>query len=146
MAIPKNTLKGYTNVAVENFLDALHWGPICAPIHVSSHMFFYKGGIIKVNECDQGPNNHVVMVVGYGYSFKDECFYLILRNNWGDEWGDKGYFYLDWNHQGTLNPCSIKDAPFSTVMPLGMKMETYNTIKEKRRQINDNEAYSKKIL
>jgi C1A family cysteine protease len=33
---------------------------------------------------------HAVMAVGYD----DEQQHLIVRNSWGDTWGDKGYFYM----------------------------------------------------
>lgn len=40
---------------------------------------------------------HAVLVVGY----KDGCFgsgHLIVRNSWGKEWGDNGYFYMPYNY------------------------------------------------
>jgi len=35
---------------------------------------------------------HAVVAVGYDDSMGDGCF--IVRNSWGDKWGDKGYFYM----------------------------------------------------
>ncbi len=50
---------------------------------------------------------HAVLVVGYkdlvkhhGMSgrHKLQQGYLIVRNSWGDKWGDKGYFYMPFNY------------------------------------------------
>lgn len=37
---------------------------------------------------------HAVLLVGYD----DEEGYWICRNSWGEEWGDKGYFYLPYEY------------------------------------------------
>jgi C1A family cysteine protease len=39
---------------------------------------------------DQKLGGHAVLIVGYDDTKK--C--LIVRNSWGENWGDKGYFYL----------------------------------------------------
>lgn len=37
---------------------------------------------------------HAVVVVGYS----DEHHQFILRNSWGESWGDKGYFYMPYEY------------------------------------------------
>lgn len=37
---------------------------------------------------------HAVLAVGYD----DEASCLIVRNSWGAEWGDKGYFYMPYDY------------------------------------------------
>lgn len=37
---------------------------------------------------------HAVLAVGYD----DGAKVLIIRNSWGDEWGDKGYFYMPYEY------------------------------------------------
>lgn len=54
-----------------------------------------KTGIVpmpKLNEHMVG--GHAVCAVGYD----DEKKYFIVRNSWGDTWGDKGYFYMPYDY------------------------------------------------
>jgi len=43
---------------------------------------------------EQLLGGHSVLVVGY--VDKDAC--LIVRNSWGPEWGDHGYFYMPYEY------------------------------------------------
>lgn len=42
---------------------------------------------------EQCLGGHAVLVVGYD----DDKNHLIVRNSWGEGWGDKGYFYLPYD-------------------------------------------------
>ncbi|CAD5230219.1 unnamed protein product [Bursaphelenchus okinawaensis] len=56
----------------------------------------YSGGIITEEDLEtapDGPLDHAVTVVGYGE--EDGIKYWILRNSWGDDWGEYGYFRLE---------------------------------------------------
>lgn len=50
-------------------------------------------------ETDNCLGGHAVLVVGYDDA--KECF--IMRNSWGPNWGDKGYFYLPYNYLTNQN-------------------------------------------
>ena len=43
---------------------------------------------------EQNLGGHSVLVVGY----VDEGSYLIVRNSWGSDWGDQGYFYMPYEY------------------------------------------------
>ena len=51
--------------------------------------------IPKFNE--QFLGNHAVLVAGY-YDKSKTDGYLIVRNSWGQDWGDKGYFYMPYKY------------------------------------------------
>jgi len=51
-----------------------------------------KTGIVPIPDTDSENclGGHAVLVVGYN----DKTQMWIVRNSWGEDWGDKGYFYL----------------------------------------------------
>jgi C1A family cysteine protease len=52
------------------------------------------GMVPMPDQSEQLLGGHAVMVVGYEDTL--QCF--IVRNSWGPDWGDKGYFYLPYNY------------------------------------------------
>lgn len=55
-----------------------------------------KTGIIPMpnTSTEQLLGGHAVLIVGYN----DAKSWLIVRNSWGDSWGDKGYCYLPYDY------------------------------------------------
>lgn len=43
---------------------------------------------------EQSEGGHCVLIVGYS----DDTSKLIVRNSWGDGWGNEGYFYLPYDY------------------------------------------------
>ena len=37
--------------------------------------------------------NHAVLAVGYGV--EDDVEYWLIKNSWGENWGDDGYFKME---------------------------------------------------
>ncbi|UJR34936.1 hypothetical protein I4U23_027712 [Adineta vaga] len=52
----------------------------------------YKGGIYDEPSCSKDPIDEVVQIVGYGS--EEGKPYWLCRNNWGEQWGEKGYFRI----------------------------------------------------
>lgn len=76
---------------------------------------------------------HAVLCVGYD----DSKSHWIMRNSWGAEWGDKGYFYLPYPY--LLNQDLTSDLwNITKVKPskLGVK-ELLDQICDLRCQLND---------
>lgn len=61
------------------------------------HPSFYRtsgGSIPRPEREDYDLGAHAVLVVGYHGKVTESEGYFILRNSWGEEWGDSGYGYL----------------------------------------------------
>ncbi|XP_014322507.1 cathepsin W isoform X2 [Myotis lucifugus] len=86
----------------------------------------YQNGVIKATNttCDPQYVDHVVLLVGFGktksvegrqakdvsgHSRRRSTPYWILKNSWGANWGEKGYFRL---HRGS-NACGITKYPIT---------------------------------
>ncbi|EDM12495.1 cathepsin W [Rattus norvegicus] len=103
---------------------AIH-GPITVTINMKL-LQYYQKGVIKAtpSTCDPHLVNHSVLLVGFGkekggmqtgtllsHSRKPRRStpYWILKNSWGAEWGEKGYFRL---YRGN-NTCGIAKYPIT---------------------------------
>ena len=60
------------------------------------------GKMIMPGDKDKPLGGHAVMAVGYD----DEEEVFIIRNSWGTDWGDKGYFYMPYEYITNRNLCS----------------------------------------
>lgn len=68
-------------------------GPIIAGIN-SHPLINYKGGIFRDNSADR-TITHEVSIVGWGYDEEQNCSYWIVRNSWGEYWGELGFFKVE---------------------------------------------------
>ncbi|XP_070712365.1 cathepsin K-like [Pempheris klunzingeri] len=93
-------IKGYTVIASDEsaLTEALHdIGPISVAIDVADKSFqFYKKGVYQSKYCksDIGSLNHAVLAVGFGYDEKSKKPYYIVKNSWGEQWGEEGYIRM----------------------------------------------------
>lgn len=97
--------------------ELYHNGPVVAALDAPASLLTYQDGIYQVEGipharyCDSPPSdakstvltgweytNHAVMIVGWGETTpskeKPAQKYWIVRNTWGGEWGQHGYFLL----------------------------------------------------
>ncbi|XP_035441498.2 cysteine proteinase 1-like [Spodoptera frugiperda] len=92
------------------------YGPLSAAIN-SESMDRYTYGIDEptLDNCNPNKLNHAVLIVGYNVYVSEtgeSTPYWIIKNSWGTEWGDNGYYYLV---RGT-NACGIaSDVSFAFV-------------------------------
>ncbi len=88
-------MKGCEDVPANNqqlLLQAVSQGPVSIAIEADTRIFqLYSGGVIDSDSC--GTNlDHGVLIVGYGT--EDDKPYWLVKNSWGESWGDNGYIKI----------------------------------------------------
>lgn len=72
-------------------------GPVSVAFQVVDDFRLYKRGIYSSEKCQKGPDdvNHAVLIVGYGQAPETGKPYWIVKNSWGSQWGEEGYFRIE---------------------------------------------------
>jgi cathepsin F len=88
-------LYAYNKLKTDNEDDIAYYlwatGPLSVALN-ANHLQFYVSGILDIPDCDKENTNHAVNLIGYGE--EDGQKYWIVRNSWGSDWGEKGYFRI----------------------------------------------------
>mmetsp|Transcript_36640 Transcript_36640/g.88802 ORF Transcript_36640/g.88802 Transcript_36640/m.88802 type:complete len:359 (+) Transcript_36640:237-1313(+) len=97
---------------------AIAMQPISIAIQADQFVFqFYKKGVLTDDKCGkQGNIDHGVLAVGYGTDSETEEPFWLVKNSWGDSWGEKGYIRMSRNSKNDFGMCAIlKAASFPEV-------------------------------
>ena len=88
---------------VENRLeDMLAYAPVSVGIESTNPVFrLYSGGVLSPEhvETTKGVVDHAVSLVGFGEDDGKE--YWVVRNSWGEDWGEGGYGRVERRRDGT---------------------------------------------
>jgi len=78
-------------------------GPVAIAFQVVSGFSDYKSGVYTSDVCKNSTDdvNHAVLAVGYGH--QQGMDYWLVKNSWGADWGDEGYFKI----QRGVNMCGV---------------------------------------
>lgn len=81
----------------------VYHGPVAVAIHVTQNLYLYSKGIYADDTCNSNNLNHAVLLVGYGRDPRTRLDYWIIKNSWGVDWGEEGYFRI----QRGVNMCGV---------------------------------------
>jgi len=78
---------------------------------------FYKNGVITDDSCGaRGDIDHGVLAVGHGVDQETQEPYFLVKNSWGEKWGDKGFVKMSRKSKNQFGICAIlKMASFPEV-------------------------------
>ncbi|CAK1543672.1 unnamed protein product [Leptosia nina] len=89
-------IRGFGRVPVKSVnamkVALYKYGPVAVAVHVGDKMSKYSSGIFYDPECNESSPNHGMVVVGYGV--RDGNLYWILKNSYGEHWGEDGYLLI----------------------------------------------------
>ena len=92
-------ISNYPNVSISKYgrvkgvIDMKHEifknGPIACGINANA-ILKYKGGILDLPDISK-EIDHIISIVGWGYDLFTNKQYWIIRNSWGEYWGELGF-------------------------------------------------------
>ncbi len=86
-------------------IEILNRGPIACGINAMP-ILNYKGGIFSDTNFSK-EIDHIVSIIGWGHDDKTDSQYWIVRNSWGEYWGELGYIRVKTgNLLGLENDCA----------------------------------------
>eukprot|EP00542_Grammatophora_oceanica_P013777 CAMPEP_0194026590 /NCGR_PEP_ID=MMETSP0009_2-20130614/891_1 /TAXON_ID=210454 /ORGANISM="Grammatophora oceanica, Strain CCMP 410" /LENGTH=370 /DNA_ID=CAMNT_0038665363 /DNA_START=36 /DNA_END=1148 /DNA_ORIENTATION=+ len=110
--VPGSIVKTFVDVPPGDeraLLSAIAMQPISVAIQADQMAFqFYKDGILDDDTCGKsGSINHGVLAVGYGTDLDTQTPYWIVKNSWGETWGDDGYVKISRASENEFGMCAI---------------------------------------
>ncbi|KAJ9559908.1 hypothetical protein OSB04_005068 [Centaurea solstitialis] len=101
---------GFADVPIDDeqaLMEAVAQQPVSAVLAVFEGFFNYKEGLYTGDDCtSNGPNLHAINLVGWGTT-PEGCKYWILKNSWGQDWGEKGYMKIARQTGDPKGACSL---------------------------------------
>ena len=70
-------------------------GPLAVALNANPLQTYSSGILDKTSsQCPTSGMNHAVTMVGYGHDDALDKDYWIIKNSWGENWGEDGYFRI----------------------------------------------------
>jgi cathepsin L len=83
-------------------------GPVVVSVD-GSDWFSYAGGVYAGCKKDTIVN-HAALAVGYGHEPSSKKDYWLVRNSWGEDWGEKGHLRVE-RHMDDKAYCGVDNKP-----------------------------------
>ena len=103
-------ISGYKDIEANNekiLKRAVAQQPVSVAIQANLSSFrFYSSGIYSDPMCGN-ELDHGVLIVGYGYDIEYDKDYWIIKNSWGEDWGENGYIRIERNYDKMEGLCGI---------------------------------------
>ena len=74
-----------------DLLEVLEEGPVAVVLHANEAFKNYSSGVFDDKNC-KGTLNH--SMVALGYNLNHPTPYILLKNSWAEDWGEKGYIRM----------------------------------------------------
>ncbi|XP_020088995.1 fruit bromelain-like [Ananas comosus] len=88
-----------------SIMNAVSQQPVAAAVDADKNFQLYRGGIFK------GPCgtkiNHAITIIGYGEDDTTGDKFWIIKNSWGQNWGEAGYIRLQRESGSFSGLCGI---------------------------------------
>ena len=120
--VPGTQVSAFYDVPVgdmDAMMAALAMQPISVAIQADQFAFqFYKTGVLTDDSCGKrGQIDHGVLAAGYGVDSETGEPYWLVKNSWGESWGESGYIRMSRNSENEWGMCAIlKMASYPEVM------------------------------
>jgi len=113
-----NTFYDVPHGDAKALMSAVAMQPISVAIQADQFVFqFYKKGVLTDDKCGKaGMIDHGVLAVGFGTDSETKEPYWLVKNSWGEKWGEDGYIRMSRNSKNDNGMCAIlKAASFPEV-------------------------------
>ena len=88
--------------SVQKVKEALKKGPLITSMTVYEDFVTYSSGIYK-STSSKSVGGHAVSIVGYN----DAERYWIVRNSWGENWGENGFIRISWDDKSGIGSSTL---------------------------------------
>jgi len=125
---------------VEDLVAAIARQTVSVAIEADKNSFrFYKSGVYSDEKCGNHLD-HGVLAVGYGA--ENETDYFLIRNSWGETWGDDGYIKLAQQSKTVNGTCGVLTAASRPILRDDNDYEVFTFNDEEVFQFNDDEVFA----
>ncbi|KAG7353563.1 peptidase C1A, papain family protein [Nitzschia inconspicua] len=93
----------------QTLMAALSMQPISVAVQANQFVFqFYKTGVLTDDSCGKaGDLDHGVLAAGYGTDSETGEPYFLIKNSWGDKWGENGYIRMSRKSKNQYGMCAL---------------------------------------